>query len=367
MEKHFIVNSIHRWLLTGFLRFDLAASRSLVDLVAFWPTDLIGLDYHMSCVAIVEELRSLPENCCMSDGRKWKKIPCVILSESPMFGYNRVTSAGEVRVVLYSQHDGYIPFRMTVQALQQVVERYQARVLEDYVKVGILVNYEHGRYRVRWALQRRDPNAQTDYYYASRDTRRLARFVTVHRDAAGVEYEAKLFEQMINSPETIERDLQRFFEQHPAFLMDCMQGVPVAHRPRFASRKGWAPDFSVSPALPNPTSARSIQLLELKGVNVPLLSGRLHRGFSADVMAAINQVRDYDRVLRENHASDVRSIAGVFGYMPKTVRRAVVIGRSPRGVSDIEALRQRGSEQPDVQIVPYDEILQTQRQQLEVV
>ena len=166
-------------------------------------------------------------------------------------------------------------------------------------------------------------------------------------------------------PGTRERDLQRFFEQHPAFLMDAMRGVPIAHKPRFANPKDWTPDFVLPSAAETPGGDRSVDLTELKGVHAPLLSGKLHRGFSHNVMNAINQVRDYDRVLRGRDPANLKRTLDTLGFIPEKVRKAVVIGRAPRTQGDREVLQRRMEEQPDVRVVPYDEILQTQRDQIE--
>ena len=362
--KHCIVSFTKPWYLSAYLLLDMSAKHALVDLIAFLP-DIMGDSHPQRSRAVIDDVRALPESCCMRDGRKWKRIPCVVLCESEYEAGAWCLREARIPTVQFSTVDNYWHFDRTLKQLQNIVDKYQERVLEGYQQVGILVDYERGRYRVKWAYQQRDPDAENEYYYAPADRRKLKDYITVHRDVAGIAYEAKLFEELINAPETRERDLQRFLEQHPAFLMDAMQGIPISHRPRFARPKAWTPDFVVPPVA-TLDGSRSVELTELKGVHAPLLTGKQHRAFSHNVMAAINQVRDYNRVLRERHPANVKTVLDTFGYMPEKVRMAVVIGRAPTTRADRETLERRMGEQPDVRIVPYDEILQVQQSQIEV-
>ena len=64
------------------------------------------------------------------------------------------------------------------------MDKYYEAVLADYQKVGILVDCEHGRCRVKWAYRKKDPFGETEYYHSSADRRKLTDYVTVHRDEA---------------------------------------------------------------------------------------------------------------------------------------------------------------------------------------
>ncbi|MGB8522327.1 MAG: Shedu anti-phage system protein SduA domain-containing protein [Candidatus Acidiferrales bacterium] len=355
-----IVATTKVWSLTSYLLLDLAAKHAMVDVIVFLPDEIMD-DYAMQTLVVVEDVRKLPESCCMRDGRKWKKIPCVALSESRFMPYWHLLVEAGVSIVQYSTRFSFDP---TAYQLQKVVDKYYEQVLADYRKVGILVDCEHGRCRVKWAYQKKDPFGEAEYYHSPADRRRLKDYVTVHRDKAGIAYEACLFEELINDPKTRERDLQRFFEQQPAFLKDAMQGVPISHSPRFVTPRDWTPDFVVPSVAATADSRRFVQLTELKGVHVPVLSGAMHRGLSHDVVRAIDQVRDYERVLRERHPANMKRVLDTFGYMPENFKMAVIIGRAPATTSEREILERRMAYVPDVRIVPYDEILQTQHNQM---
>ena len=263
---------LRAWSLTSYLRFDLAAKHAMVDVIAFVPTEMT-VDFALDAFMVIEDVRKLPEETCMRDGRKWKRIPCVVLSENTYMPYHFVLREAGVPIVRDSIR---FTFDSTVYQLQRVVDKYYETVLADYQKVGILVDFEHGRCRVKWAYRKKDHLAETEYYTHRQTVGKLTDYVTVHREEAGIAYEARLFEELINDPEARERDLQRFFEQHPAFLMDAMQGVPISHRPRFVEPKNWTPDFVVPSAAVTATTRRSVQLTELKGPHAPVLSGKMH-------------------------------------------------------------------------------------------
>ena len=137
-------------------------------------------------------------------------------------------------------------------------------------------------------------------------------------------------------------------------------GIPISHTPNFVNPKGYKPDFALSPIL-GPQEDELIELLELKRFGEKTLTKGLHRGFSAKVHSAINQVRDYERYLRD--PANIQSILRAFGYIPEKSKLAVLIGRVPRNAADQEVFFQRQSE-IDVRIVTYDEILETQANQL---
>jgi hypothetical protein len=93
----------------------------------------------------------------------------------------------------------------------------------------------------------------------------------------------------------------------------------------------------------------------------PLLNRRrLHRGLAGKVHQAIDQVRDYDRYVRDTVNMDC--VLKAFGYVPVNSKLAVLIGRKPDGMA-YEMLMQRLGE-IDVQVVTYDMILQTQASQI---
>jgi len=71
------------------------------------------------------------------------------------------------------------------------------------------------------------------------------------------------------------------------------------------------------------------------------LAGRLHRGLASKVHGAVDQVRDYDRYVRDPASAE--AILASFGYLPDDSRLAILFGRMPQG-SDLEVFVRRKSE-----------------------
>jgi hypothetical protein len=169
----------------------------------------------------------------------------------------------------------------------------------------------------------------------------------------------EIFQHLIDTGAN-ETRMHQFFEEHPAFLMEARLGIPISHRPNFAYPKDNKLDFAFTPIL-GPQIDRLIEIMELKGRAELNLARRHHRGFSAKVQAAVDQVKDYDDYVR--HPDNLRVVEEAFGYVPAKSKLAVLIGRTPTRDEDREIFERRQS-QLNVEVITYDEILQTQANQI---
>jgi hypothetical protein len=362
-KLYHIIETMPMEQLTGYLRFDLSSSLALVDaIVCSADTDMIDFGAFgpsftfpvTQALRLAEDVRSLPERCAMRDGRKWRSIPFVILHNAANY---ELTPGEEVNTHahLIVQHHA----DLTLRQIQSIVDDYQDRVLEDYRNVGLMLRFENGRAQIGPALRRKDPNIESEYYYAPADRRTNTGWVTVKRDSEGLRHDVEIFQHLIDTGAN-ETRMHQFFEEHPAFLMDARLGIPISHRPNFVYPKDNKLDFAFTPIL-GPQIDRLIEIMELKGPAELNLSRQHHRGFSAKVHAAVDQVRDYDDYVR--HPDNLRVVEEAFGYVPAKSKLAVLIGRAPTRDEDREIFERRQS-QLNVEVVTYDEILQTQANQM---
>lgn len=301
---------------------------------------------------LAKDVRSLPESCAMRDGRKWKSIPFLILS---MLG-NYPEKVDGLDVIRYEGPDG------TMRNIRRAVDEYRLKVLAEYEALGIMVRFISGRAQVGPALRKKDPNVQGAYYYSPADLSSNEGWVTFMREKEGVGADIEFFTALLDRRAT-ETEMHRFFEEHPAFLMEARLGIPLSHPVTFAEPADWKPDFAIAPLF-GPTVGSTLELLELKGPDEKLLTGKLHRGFSAKVHRAVDQVRDYERYLRD--PANRLAIERGFGYVPDSSKLAVLIGRLPKKEGDLKIFRQRGGEL-DVQVITYDEILETQEKLIQLL
>jgi hypothetical protein len=315
---------------------------------------------HCLNAMISERIRNLPETCAMRDGRKWKRIPQIVLTKD---GYRHRAYAGlDVEFVRDDTElffHGYSA-RITWNKIEKVVNRYHVRAMREYERVGFLVIAEHGLYRVKRAFRKKNAN-ESEFYYGGKDRRRFKGYVTIGREQEGVDYEAALLEQLLNDPNAGERELHHFFEEHPDFLAEAMMGVPISHEPYFATNKQM-PDFAVSPVLPRESGDR-VTLLELKGPEANVLASKrhLHRGLATAVTQALAQVTDYEESLHDS--LNLEAVEKALGYIPTCSHRAVLIGRTPP-TEDANLWEKRKAEHPSVRIISYDELLQDHRERL---
>jgi hypothetical protein len=299
---------------------------------------------------LAREIRELPENCAMRDGRKWKRIPIIIFSG---IDGSCVSSRLDATIVWPMDAAGALG------AIEMVFADYYKKVLDDYKDVGLLLREVKGRIQISAGFHQRKTDEST-YYYAGCDLRYHAvdKWVTVQRDDQGLRADIALKELL--SRGTTETEMHRFFEEHPAILMEARLGIPISHKPRFDYPDARTPDYSFTSIL-GPWNEKSVEVVELKGpADVTLYKG-LYPGFTSKVNRAVNQVRYYDKFFRD--PQNAPAITRDLGYIPDQSKLAVIIGRSPMKDQE-EAWKESKKHLVDVQVVTYDEILQTQLDQV---
>lgn len=243
--------------------------------------------------------------------------------------------------------------------IRQILRDYLQRLLNELEYLGFLVIYDHGRFRIGTALVPKR-GIEGYYYYGPGDKMdRRNRLFTVDRDLCGINYEVEQFEALINSSNASEPELQKFFEDHPHFLIGSNLAEAIPH-PRFSDMCGnvLIPDFVLKPIVAEQRHTKW-EVIDLKLPSATLLSGSArHRGFSTAVVKAITQLKNYgDYFQNPNNSAKVKS---VLGHSLRYPRLAVIIGRLPsQGL--LEDFEKAQSREPYVRLVTYDEILETQR------
>jgi hypothetical protein len=307
---------------------------------------------------LAREIRRLPDSCAMTDGRKWKAIPIVIVLHGlggPLSRERIGRLAAEEKVAFVEALPDFPP---TFRAIEGAVRDYRQRVLAEFSNLGFLVSYENGRYRVGPAM-----NATGDiegfFYDRRRDKREIRdRYFTVDRDQRGVQFEVELFEALINRQDLAEQDFQIFFEENPHFLTDARISQPMPHV-RFENVQGQVliPDFVIKPIVASQRDS-NWEVLELKMPSARLLAGPLrHLRLSHEVHQAIAQLRDYGDYFK--NPENKQRVSSALGHALQFPRLAVLIGRLRDG--EAEHLEKAQSREADIRIVTYDEILQRQQ------
>lgn len=320
--------------------------------------DLLSGEPLESVVRLVRDVRGMPPYCAMNDGRKWSSAPIVLIV--PELDRYAISEPLEATVItMHRQPDSGL------EQIRAVISKYRSQLFDELDNLGLLVTYRSGRYRVSPALTVSDRAVEGHFYYGPADTRQGARgkYFTVDRDEYGIQYEIEQFEALINDPEVTEYHLQKFFEENPHFLVTTrlMQALPHV-RLEAETGKILIPDFVLKPIVAVQRDS-NWQVVDLKHPQAKLLAGPSdHRRFSQEVMQAINQVRDYKDHF-ENPANTSR-VASVLGHRLRHPQLGVLIGRMPAS-AEVELLEKAQAREPEVRIVTYDEILETQKQLLQ--
>jgi hypothetical protein len=359
--RHHIVEAIPAERLLGYLRLT-SASLAQVDVIVcnadLNPDGTPSLFTLEKAIRLANDVADIPECIAMRDGRKWKMIPFVIIGEKGTYFESvsdlKAKHASVIRPNPYTDN--------LLSAIQSKVDDYHQRLFEEYGYRGMMVRVVKGRTQISPAMQPKKKHKESEYYYVPADRRKHARnkWLTVMRDREGIGADVALLEELLNTNAN-EQAMQRFFEEHPALLMQARLGIPVAH-PTFTTPRRYSPDFAMTPIL-GAAQGDSAEFLELKGPDAPLLNNiKRHQGLSSALKNAMDQVRDYGRYLSnpENAVSLIKKL----GYLPTSPRLAVLIGRDLKDAAQEEVLKRRETEAVNVKIITYDEIMEGQSKQL---
>jgi len=168
-------------------------------------------------------------------------------------------------------------------------------------------------------------------------------------------------EDLINNPRVEERQLQRFFEDHPHFLR--LWDQREIHPQVFLTREdegSLVPDFLL---LDRELQRATIVDLKLPSANIVVRKRNRDR-FSALISEARVQLLGYRDWFED--ANNRRRLKERFGMEIYRPRLGMVIGRSEYFQDEFD--RQRlASQNPDVEIVTYDDILRHAQRRLALV
>jgi Domain of unknown function (DUF4263) len=314
--------------------------------------DTAAAEATQRAISVAKDVRGLPPAIAMTDGRRWSGLPILVVVND-MEQYDRYeVAASAIDVTLFTDS-----VETVYGYLDDLVVAYRRELLADFDDCGFLVSYEHGRYRVGPAMVPR-AGLETRLYYGPADRRPNDQWYTIDRELLGVEFEAELFEALINNPDVSEGEMQVFLEAHPHFLTMNYWSDVISH-PRLPSDDGrlLIPDFVLKPIVAERFDSEW-RVLEIKRPQERLLVGPSNRRrFSSKVLDAIRQVRDYRDYFEDpRNADDVRR---VLGHSLRRPQLAVLIGR----LADVDeaAIIDREQERENVRIVTYDRLLERQR------
>lgn len=210
------------------------------------------------------------------------------------------------------------------------------------------------------------PTSVLDSFNMSRSdgspTNRLAVLTHFMDRFAGVTPDELLeLEDLINSSQTNERDLQRFFECHPQLLRvwDFREVFPQVYLTR-EDAGPLIPDFLLLDR-----ELQRAALVDLKLPSAKIVAAKQNRErFSALVEEARSQLLEYRDWFEDPHnRSKLKERFGIEIYRP---RLGVIIGSSAEFTSPFQRQKLE-SRYPDIQVVTYDDVLACSRRRLALI
>jgi hypothetical protein len=350
-------NGLLTLLTTGSIAHEMVSDAIVLLSEPLVPTAGTPEGTHAPLVAnLPSQIRSLPEEIAMPDGRRWSAVPIVVLAKLPELELltafmAHLADAGfpDISVHEFSAADNF-----GAGVIKTAIKNYRQHILNELDNLGFIVTYEAGLYRLGPALK---PHAErVGYYYFGPAAENLRHFITIDRDLVGIQLEVELLEGLLNNERASEADYQKFFEEHPHFLSGIANPLPHVQL-RDSTGRLLVPDFILKPIVAAQRDSRW-EVLDLKKPQAQLLAGRgSRRRLSQSVQAAIRQLRDYGDYFADTRNSD--AVERTLGHRLRRPKLGVLIGRMSS--IDIEALELEQARVPDVRIITYDEILQQQK------
>jgi hypothetical protein len=164
------------------------------------------------------------------------------------------------------------------------------------------------------------------------------------------------FEHLINRSDISEHDLQRFFEQHPEFLLGLEYKSLHAQLTLFRQdAPALRPDFFLEKA-----DSTFCDIVDLKKPNACLVKHPRNRpGFVSALYDAIHQLREYRDYFED--AARRKAFERKYGLQAYRPDVTVIIGRSSDYLSYVERIRIEDGLAAHFKILTYDDVLSMAR------
>ena len=124
-DQGHIVESLHLFRVMDHIKNNRASQFALVDAIVYKADIEEGflIFRFPEILQFAEELRGLPGSCAMREGRKWKSIPFVAISEH----HSHFAYPGEVRRLDITLVDPRLPPHQVVLEVKEVVDDFMRR------------------------------------------------------------------------------------------------------------------------------------------------------------------------------------------------------------------------------------------------
>lgn len=325
----------------------------------------IVLDSHSSGIEFIKTVRNFPDETTIAGGLRLRYVPIVVITGGGFHSALNLVPIIDSQIPIIEK-GGENNRESIVTAVDEVMRRYRKEILSELQHVGMAFVWEAGRYHV------------VDAYAASVSTYLETKHLSGSTTSVGQSYSRLFlvsdrwrlaqiainqFENLLNDSKTTEKDLQKFLELHPEFLLrdeyDSFWAEPLLKSD--ATNRIIRPDFVLQPRAIR-SNSWNWAIVDLKRHDVPLLSHkRFHMDLSHHVHRVTAQLRDYEMFFNDPRNQDV--LKRRFGGIAPKPKLTAIIGRLPLdNKDDYAVLRSRIA---GITITTYDEMLEFRRSNVE--
>ena len=303
-------------------------------------------------VEVIQRIKAYSDSILYHNGLRLKHIPIIILSMmqgSPEISEKIRRITKDISFLSKADEVGDI-----IKSIVKNIASYRKEIIQEFTNEGFSIQFEDGKYNISKTYDI-PPFIETKYFegIAPAASKAATRKILIQNTSTIGKVSISLFEKLLNSSNTSERDLHEFFLLFPEFLLDnnydilhsenCHNSQSIKLRTDIIAQKRGMRNI-----------AEEWRIIELKKHTEKILTDRkYHSNFTKTVYNAITQLRNYsDYFSNIKNAEEIKKKYN--GIIPNP-KLSLIIGMTPKGKENLFAKTRR--DYPDISITTYDEIL----------
>jgi len=309
----------------------------------------------------ISQVRGLDFGLVQAAGLRLRKTPIVVISSCGDYPeYIDRVLAADGDIPIYSK-----PFTKNelFAGIGSSVGMFRFNLMKNFRNMGYAIIFEGGLFKVK-AVGQLKSGTNNEYFdfSISELSEHYSKLMLLPEIPVFAQSAITLFEEMINSKDTKEKDLHEFLKGHPEFLYGSNYeeywSEPIL---QLSDRSTMRPDFVFRPRRKSHFSY-DWSIVEIKRADSPVLvDHRKQKIFSHHVYRAIEQAKYYKRFFLDSLNN--KTITSSFGSKLSNPNVMVLIGKSPeRHREEFCFLR---SQLGDVHLTTYDEVLEFRKLDIE--
>lgn len=308
---------------------------------------------------LIRKIRRFSEKKLYYNGLKLKYVPIIVLTMHDNAEIREHVSKISKEIIFLTKNE---PIENVLKGVTRSIAQYRKEVTEEFTNKGFAIQFENGKYTISNNFDLA-PDIKTKYFTGLSDhaSKAMTRAILV-QNASGVgKISISIFEELLNDPNTAEKDFQEFFRLFPEFLLEGNSDIIHTERSFPLGEKKYRTDIIAQPRGQRMNSDKWT-IVELKKHSEKILTDRkYHANFSKAVYNAITQLKNYQTYF--NDPANAEKIKKKFNGVLLNPRLSLIIGRTPH--DKLNLFSKMKNQFPEISITTYDEILNFRKIQVQ--